>query len=69
MELQGIVFIQIQGIDTVVDFQGNSFKQHIFIHKKIIQGNYICSRNYIHLKEIIFIQGNYIHSSKQEAIL
>ena len=57
----------------------NSFKEHIFIHKKgiFIRGNYIRSRNYIHLKELIsslieiifiqgnvFIQGNNLHSGK-----
>ena len=36
MQLQGIVFIQLQGNDILVDCQGNidSFKEHIFIHKK-----------------------------------
>ena len=52
MQLQGIVYIQLQGNDIVT----NSYK-NIFI-----QGNYSRSRNlYINLKEIIFIQGNYIH--------
>ena len=36
MQLQGIVFIQLQGNDILVNCQGNidSFNEHIFIHKK-----------------------------------
>ena len=36
MQPQGIVFIQLQGKDILVNCQGNtdSFKKHIFIHKK-----------------------------------
>ena len=36
MQLQGIVFIQLQGNDILINFQGNtnSFTKHIFIHKK-----------------------------------
>ena len=36
MQLQGIVFIQLQGNDILVNCQRNTdlFKQHIFIHKK-----------------------------------
>ena len=36
MQLQGIVFIQLQGNDILVNRQGNTdlFKEHIFIHKK-----------------------------------
>ena len=36
IQLQGIVFIQIQGNDILVNCQGNidSFKEHISIHKK-----------------------------------
>ena len=36
MQLQGIVFIQLQGNDILDNCQGNtdSFKEHIFIHKK-----------------------------------
>ena len=36
MQIQGIVFIQLQGNDILVNCQGNidSLKQHIFIHKK-----------------------------------
>ena len=50
MQLQGIVFIQLQGNDILVNCQGNidSFKEHIFIHKKYnLRGNYILTRNYI----------------------
>ena len=36
MQLQGIVFIQLQGNDILVNCQGNTdlLKEHIFIHKK-----------------------------------
>ena len=36
MQLQGIVFIQLQGNDILVNCQGNidSFKEHVFIQKK-----------------------------------
>ena len=36
MQLQGIVFIQLQRNDILVNCQGNtdSFEEHIFIHKK-----------------------------------
>ena len=62
MQLQGIVFIQLQENDILVNWQGNidSFKAHIFIQKSIIiRGNYILTRNYIHFKEPYqFVQGN-----------
>ena len=67
MRLKGIVFIQLQGNDLLVNCQGNnSFKEHI--HKKynsrqlysFIQGNYIKERS--SFKENI--QGNNIHSRK-----
>ena len=81
MQLQGIVFIQLQGNDTLVNRQGNidSFKEHIFIHKKYnhsrqlysdtklysFQGTVsVRSRKYILVQWNIFIQGNYIHSMK-----
>ena len=81
MQLQGIVFIQLQGNDILVNFQGNidSFKEHIFIHKKYnhsrqlysdtklysFQGIVLVrSRKYILVQGNIFIQGNYIHSRK-----
>ena len=36
MQLQGIVFIRLQGSDILVTCEGNtdSFKERIFIHKK-----------------------------------
>ena len=72
MQLQGIVFIQLQGNYILVNCQGNTdlFKQHIYIHKNIIiRGNYILTRNYIHSKEPYhFVQGN-ISSSVNENIL
>ena len=79
MQLQGIVFIQLQGNDILVNCQGNKFIQRTYLFTKsiIIRGNYIHSRNYIHFKELIsslneiifiqgdlFIQGNNFHSGK-----
>ena len=52
----GIVFIQLQGNDILVNCRGNKFiqRRYIFSHKSIIiRGNYILSRNYIHFKELI----------------
>ena len=60
MQLQGIVFIQLQGNDILVNCQGNtySFKEHIFIHKKYNHSN-ILTRNCINFKETYqFAQGN-----------
>ena len=76
MQLQGIVFIQLQGNYIPVNCQGNidSFKEHLFIHKKynhsrqlyslfkepyqFVQGN-ISSFNEIYsFREIISIEGN-----------
>ena len=56
MQLQGIIFNQLQGNDIVFNFQGNIFTQKIYIYSQksiFIQGNYIRLRNYIHFKEII----------------
>ena len=79
MQLQGIVFIGLQGNDILVNCQGNSFKEHIFIHKKYnhsrqlysftelysFQGTYqIIQGNISSFKENIFIQRNHIHSRK-----
>ena len=80
MQLQGIVFIQLQGNDILVNCQEiNSFKEHIFIHKKYnhsrqlysvtelysFQGTYqFIQGNISSFKENTFIQGNYIHSRK-----
>ena len=79
MQLQGIVFIQLQRNYILVNCQGNtdSFKEHIFIHKKYnhwrqlysfteshsFQGTYqFILVNISPFKENIFIQGYYIHS-------
>ena len=78
MQLQGIVFIQLQGNDIFVNCKEiNSFKGHIFIHKKYnhsrqlysftesypFQGTYqFILRNISSFKEKLFIQGHYIHS-------
>ena len=55
MQLQGIVFIQLQGNDILVNCQGNKFIYNIYLFTKsiIIRGNYILTRNYIHFKELI----------------
>ena len=72
---QGIVFIQLQVNDIIVNCQGNT---DLLTKSIITRGNYILTRNYIHFKEPyqvrsrkyilvqrnIFIQGNYIHSRK-----
>ena len=36
MQLQGIVFIQLQGNNILVNYQGNTdlFKEHIFVYTK-----------------------------------
>ena len=81
MQLQGIVFIQLQGNYILVNCQGNidSFKLHIFVHKKYNHSSQLCSdtklysfqgtvtvrsRKYILVQRNIFIQGNYINSKK-----
>ena len=61
MQLQGIVFIQLQGNDIFVNCQGNILSNNIYLFTKsiIIRGNYILTRNYIHFKEPYqFVQGN-----------
>ena len=63
MQLQRIVFIQLQGNDIlVVNCQGNSdsFKEQIFIHKK-----YNHSRQLYSDTKIIFISRNRISSFKE----
>ena len=78
MQLQGIVFIQLQGNDILVNCKEiNSFKGHIFIHKKhnhsrqfysftesySFQGTYqFILGNISSFKGTIFIQGHYIRS-------
>ena len=81
MQRQVIVFIQLQGNDIFVNRQENidSFKEHIFIHKKYnhsrqlysdtklysFQGTLsVRSTKYILVQWNIFIQANYIHSRK-----
>ena len=76
MQLQGIVFIQLQGNDIIVNCHGNKFIQRMYIYSQksiIIRGNCILSRarNYIHFKELIssfkeiyLVQGKHIHSGK-----
>ena len=63
------LFIQLQGNNILVNCQGttDSFKEHIFVHKKsiIVRGSIILTRNYIHFKEPYqFVQWKYIHSGK-----
>ena len=78
MQLQGLVFIQLQGNDIFVNCKEiNSFKGYIFIRKKYnhsrqlysftesysFQGTYqFILRNLSSIKQNIFIQGHYIHS-------
>ena len=78
IQLQGIVFIRLQGNDILVNCKEiNSFKGHIFIHKKYnhskqlysftesysFQGTYqFILGNISSFKENIFIQGYYIQS-------
>ena len=73
MQLRGIVFIQLQGNDIFVNFQGNIFvqrtciySQKIYSFKKFIfvQGIIFISRKLYSFKETIFNQGNYINSRK-----
>ena len=63
MQLQGIVFIQLQGNYIIVNFQGNIFTQRKYIYsQKYIHSSklLIRSRNYIHSAQgNIFISGNY----------
>ena len=55
MPLQGIVFIQLQGNDILVNCQGNIFIYNIYLLTKslIIRCNYTLTRHYIHFKELI----------------
>ena len=83
MQLQGIVFIQLQGNNVVVNFQGNIFfqrtsiySQKLYSFKEIIfvQGSIFISRKLYSFKKLssfkenIFIQGNYIHSSSRKYV-
>ena len=67
MQLQGIVFIQLQANDILVNCQGNKLIQRTYIYSQkviIIRGNYINFKEISSFKENIFIQGNYVHSRK-----
>ena len=58
MQLQGIIFIQLQGNGLFVNFQGN-----IFIQTKYIYSQKLYSfKEIIFVQGLIFIQGDYIHS-------
>ena len=63
MQLQGIVFIQLQGNDilvlTVKKILILSNNIYLFTKSIIIPGNYILTQNYIHFKKPYqFVQGN-----------
>ena len=62
MQLQGIVFIQLQGNDILVNCQEIlllSNNIYLFTKSIITRGNYILTRNYIHFMEPYqFVQGN-----------
>ena len=70
MQLQGIVFIQLQGNNILVNCQGNtdSFKEDIFIHKKYNHSSQLFSFTelYSFQETYQFIKGNIssIHSGK-----
>ena len=76
MQLQRIVFIQLQGKDIFVDFQGNIFIQGTYIYSQkmysfkeivFVQGMIIISRKLLYsvfIQGNTFIQGNYLHSRK-----
>ena len=62
MLLQGIVFIQLQGNDILVNCQGNTylFKEYIFIHKKYNHSRQLYSdtKLYSFQGPYQFVQGN-----------
>ena len=65
MQLQGIVFIQLQGNYILVNCQGNtdSFKKHRFIHKKCNHSRQLYSDTKLYsfqgtLSARSFVQGN-----------
>ena len=75
MQLQGIVFIQLQGNDILVNCQGNtdSFKEHVFIHKKYNQSRQLNSDTKLYSfrgtvsvrsRKCILVQWKHIHSGK-----
>ena len=71
MQLQGILFIQLQGNDLFVNFQGNIFIQTKYIYSQklysfkeliFVQGLIFIQGDYKFIQGMIFIQRNYIHS-------
>ena len=90
MQLQGTVFIPLQGNEILVNFQGNIliqrtyfFYKNIYSFKEIlfVQGIIFISRKLsVHsfkelssfkeniFQEIIFFQGNYIHSNSRKYV-
>ena len=75
MQLQGIVFIRLQGNDILVNCQGNigSFKEHILIHKKYNHSRQLYSDTKLYSfqgtlsvrsRKYILIQWKHIHSGK-----
>ena len=62
MQLQGIVSIQLQGNDILVNCQGktDSFKEYIFIHKKYNYSRQLYSDTKLHSFQgpYQFVQGN-----------
>ena len=74
MQFQGIVFIQLQGNDILVNCKDiNSLKGHIFIHKKYNHSRQLYSFNGItfisrdlsvHSRKYILVQGKHINSGK-----
>ena len=74
MQIQGIVFIQLQGNDIVVNFQWNLFIQRTFIYSQkiyslkefiFVQGVVFISRKLYSFKEIIFVHGIIFIQRKQ----
>ena len=75
MQLQGIIFIQLQGNDLLVNCQGNtdSFKEHVFIHKKYNHSRQVYSDTKLYSfqgnlsvrsRKYILVQWKHIHSGK-----
>ena len=67
MQLQGIIFIQLQGNDMVVNSQGNIFGQRTYIYSRkiFVKGNYIRSRNFIHFKKLHSFKELYSFNSRK----
>ena len=67
MQLQGIVLIQLQGNDILVNCEEiDSFKEHIFFEAIIFFHEIIfISRNLsVHSRRYALVQGKHIHSGK-----